>query len=112
MIFKFSMDNVTFTGIRLGNTRFEHVRDLVFHLERTGFNSFGKKKCYVSNVFDEKRAFFQFVRDTNHFADRDFGTIFLPWSKEVYIIANPGYEQLMLPVVKEFDKGAKINLLF
>lgn len=105
------MNNVTFTGIKLNKIKYEDVRALVFHLKGKGFNSYGKQHCYVNNVFSDKRAFFQFVRDANDFVDRDFGTIFLPWSKEVYIIANPSCEQLMLPLIKQYDKGAHINLL-
>lgn len=106
------MNNVSFTGIKLRDTKFEHVRDLVFHLERTGFNSYGKQRCLVNNTFEDKQRFFNNLRSENEFGDRDFGTVFLPWSREVYIVAAPTYEQLMLPLIKQYDKGAKINLMF
>jgi len=104
------MNNISFTGIRLKDTKFEHVRDLVFHLEKTGFNSYGKKQCYINNNYESKQKLFKKIRSENPFYDRDFGTVFLPWSREVYIVASPRYEQFMLSVIKQYDKGACINL--
>lgn len=100
----------TFTGISLSNTKFEDVKSLVFHLERTGFYSYGKQERYINNDFKSKKAFFDEIRAINPFNDGEFGTIFLPWSGEVYIVANPRYEQFMLPIIKQYDTGAYINL--
>lgn len=105
------MNRISFTGIKLNDTKFEHVRSLVFTLERAGFKSYGKQHCYVNNTFADKIALFHSIRNKNSFNDREFGTVFLPWSKEVYILANPSYEQLMLPVIKQYDQKATINLM-
>ena len=40
-----------------------------------------------------------------------FGAIFLPWSKEVYLMSNLQNEQKLYSLVKEIDDGASINLL-
>ncbi len=100
-----------FNGIKLSNSSFEKVRDVVFHLNRTGFSNLGHKTMFIENTIAAKINKFKEFRANAFFNDREFGAIFLPWSKEAYLVANPDYEQFMLPVVKQLDSGASINLM-
>ena len=100
-----------FNGIRLSNSSFERVRDIVFHLNRTGFSNLGHKTMFIDNTIAAKIKKFKEFRSIALFNDREFVAIFLPWSKEAYLVANPAYEQLMFPVVKQLDRGASINLM-
>lgn|SRR5574344_564605 len=105
-------NSTNFRGIRLSSNDFDKVREVVMHLKRTGFDCIGKKEIFVSNTFNEKHSIFEKLREKTPFGDLQFGAVFLPWSKEAYLIAQPRYEQLMLPVIKHVDNGAKINFLF
>ncbi len=101
----------TFEGIKLSNNSFKHVGDVVMHLQRTGYDWIGRRTFCVNNSFVDKRNAFDFVRRHTLFSDKEFGALFFSWSKEAYIIANPEYEQLMLPVIRQLDEKANINIL-
>ena len=102
-------NNISFTGIKLSHSDVFSTREIVKHLKRTGFSCFGKKTYNVVS-YSDKRFVFEDIRYRNDFSMRNFGVVFLP--EEAYIISSPSYEQLLLPVIKQYDKGAGINLLF
>ena len=104
-------NNIPFNGIKLSSAKFEDVKEVTFDLKRAGFLNLGFKKIYCNNNFNEKLKLAQYIRNRSGFFDREFGTIFFPWSDEAYILANPNYEQLMLPLIKQYDKGAILNIL-
>jgi hypothetical protein len=110
MINKINSSN-SFSGIRLSSSKFEHVREVAFYLQRTGFENLGHKTFYINNDTKSKISKFKAFRNSTYFNSREFGAIFLPWSKEAYIVASPEYEQFILPVVKSVDNKATINLL-
>ena len=103
-------NNINFTGIKLSNPSFEFARDVAMHLKRTGSDVLGHKTFYVNNEMESKRKFFEKIRYKNVFAGNTCAFVMLPWSSETYIIASPNYEQFVLPVVRQLDKAAKINL--
>jgi len=101
----------SFSGIKLSKADFEHVRNVAFYLQRTGFTNLGHKTLFVSNEFQAKHKALQNMRTYTGFDNLEFGAVFLPWSHEAFIVALPEYEQFMLPVVKQIDKKAVINLM-
>ena len=101
----------SFLGIKLSSSSYRNAKEVASHLKRTGFSCLGCKNLYVSNDLNSKIKKFSNFRAAYTFGDREFGTIFLPWSHEVYIVARPDYEQFMLPVVKNIDNNAYINLM-
>lgn len=103
-------NNIPFNGIKLSSAKFENVREVAFDLKRAGFLNLGFKKVYCNNNFNEKLKQAKHIRERSGFFDREFGAVFFPWSGEAYIMADPNYEQLMLPVIKQYDEGAILNL--
>ena len=79
--------------------------------KRTGFLNLGHKTIYCNNRMTDKMAAAAKIRAQSGFFDKEFGCIFFPWSKEAYIMASPEYEQFILPVIRQYDKNACINLL-
>ena len=61
--------------------------------------------------FSDKMKAARQIRQQSEFFDREFGAVFFPWSNEAYIMASPCYEQLMFPMIKQYDKDAVLNLL-
>jgi hypothetical protein len=110
MINKINSNN-SFSGIRLSSSKFEHVREVAFYLQRTGFENLGHKTFYINNDTKSKISTFKNFRNSTYFNSREFGAVILPWSNEAFIVAAPDYEQFMLPVVKHIDNKACINLL-
>ena len=102
-------NNINFTGIKLSHSDVFSTRVIVKHLNKTGFNCFGKK-TYDIVSFSDKRFIFEDIRYRNDFSMRNFGVVFLP--NEAYIVATPRIEQYMLPLIKQIDKGACINMSF
>lgn len=104
-------NNMSFNGIKLSSAKFEDVREVAFDLRRTGFLNLGFKRIYCNNSVDEKFKQAAKIRNESGFFDREFGAIIFPWSNEAYILASPSYEQLMLPLIKQYDKDAVLNLM-
>ena len=103
-------NNSTFRGIKLSSNNYEKVKDMANQLNKTGFKSLGYKKIFCNNTIIDKINKFKNIRDKAKLFGKQFGAIFLPWSNEAYIISSPEYEQLMFPVIKQYDKGAILNL--
>ncbi len=108
---KLNNNNIYFSGIKLSNPKFEDVRDIAMNLKCRGYNVFGHKTFYVNNNFESKIKIFKFIRSSNYFSVDDFGFVFLPWSKEAYVVGSPIGEQLLLPKIMKLDKKAHINLM-
>lgn len=106
-----SSNNLSFNGIKLSNPKFESVRNVAMHLKKTEFLNLGHKTIYCNNVMTDKMAAAAKIRAKSGFFDKEFGCVFFPWSKEAYIMASPAYEKFMLPIIKQYDKGACINFL-
>jgi hypothetical protein len=102
--------NVNFNGIKLSNCRYEHVADVATRLNCGEFSFVEFKKSYVSNTFKDKHKALSFVREDTPFGSKLFGVVFLPWSKETYIISSPAEEQRLFPVIKKLDRKATLNL--
>lgn len=102
--------SVSFQGIRLSNPKFEQVRDMALYLQRVGFYNLGHKTKYCNNTMNAKIQAVKSIRQQTNFQDREFGALFLPWSHEAYIIASPVYEQTLYRVIKQYDKGAQLNM--
>lgn len=105
-----AINNRTFHGIKLSSNNYENVRDMANLLNKTGFKNLGYKKIFCNNTISDKINKFKNIRDKANLFGKQFGAIFLPWSNEAYIISSPEYEQLMFPVIKQYDKGAILNL--
>lgn len=103
--------NQSFKGIKLSNNNFERAVDVVMHLNRIGFEALGHRTFVVENTMKSKQKVFSSIRNSGTFDPKEFGVVFLPWSKEAYLVANPLDEQNMFSSVKKFDRGAKLNLL-
>lgn len=101
----------SFTGIRLSRPSFNDVRNVAMALEVNGVNVLGYRTSYVNNDLNSKLRLFRHFRVLNNFKSNEVGVIFLPWSKEAYIMGTHSYEQQLFPILKEIDPSAKINLL-
>ena len=71
----------------------------------------GIKLFFCNNTLLDKINLAKQIRQKAYFYKVGFGAIFLPWSKEVYLMSNLQNEQKLYPLVKEIDDGASINLL-
>ena len=104
-------NNIPFNGIKISSAKFEDVQETVSDLKRAGFLNLGFKKVYCNNTFEDKIKHASYIRQKSGFFDREFGAVIFPWSNEAYIMADPCYEQLILPMIKQYDKDAVLNLL-
>jgi len=104
-------NNLSFGGIKISSAKFEDVREVAFDLKRAGFLNLGHKTIYCNNNISDKMKAASQIRKQSGFYDREFGAVFFPWSNEAYIMADPCYEQLMFPMIKQYDKDAVLNLL-
>ncbi len=105
-------NNISFTSIKLSNSKFEDVRNVVFFLKSRGIDVLGHRTFYINNNFSSQKKLFNYVRERNNFSVNKCGVIFLPWSREAHILSSHVGEQRMLNDVIKVDKGAAINLLF
>lgn len=111
MKIKDSNNNLSFNGIKISSAKFEDVREVAFDLARAGFSNLGHKTIYCNNSFSDKMKVAQQIRKQSRFFDREFGAVIFPWSNEAYIMADPCYEQLMFPMIKQYNKDAVLNIL-
>ena len=103
--------NINFSGILLSNSSFDKSKELVSFLRKACINVVGHKTYYVNNTFNSKYKTTQSVRAQYPFIKDECGIIFLPFSKEAWVISTPKYEQELYKLIKDFDKSTKINLL-
>lgn len=92
-----------FTGIKLQNSNFENARNIMLQLKRVGFDCLGHKTRYCNNETLDKIKMAKFVRDNSLFGDKEYGVLFLPWSGEAYIMANPKDELTIYRILKQYD---------
>ena len=104
-------NNVSFQGIKLHTAKCKDVRDIVSYLNRNGFRGVGQKMIYCNNDLTSQINSVKNIRNRYRFKDREFGAVFFPWSKQAYILSSPEYEQLMLPMLKQYYKNISLNLL-
>ena len=102
----------SFTGIRLSGSSFDDVKNVVTALKFSNATILGYRRFYVNNDFNSKLKLFNRVRYLNKFKSNEIGVVFLPWSRETYLMGTHSYEQQLFPVLKKIDPYAKINLLF
>ena len=100
----------TFNGIKLSSNDFYKTRDIAMKLKEYDFYCLGHRTFYCNNILEDKINLMQNIRNKAYFYKRGFGAIFLPWSKEAYLISEPANEQKIFDIVKKFDKNAVINL--
>lgn len=103
--------STSFSGIKLSNTNIDSVREIVSVTQKTGFKLLGQKTIYCNNTISDKINAAKGLRKKATFSEKEFGIVNFPWSKETYLMASPECEQFMLPLVKQYDKGAVLNLL-
>ena len=104
-------NNLSFSGIKISSAKFEDVREVAFDLARAGFSNLGHRTVYCNNNLSDKIKVAQQIRKQSGFAEKEFGAVIFPWSNEAYIMADPCYEQLMFPMIKQYDKDAVLNIL-
>jgi hypothetical protein len=104
-------NNADFKGIKLSRNGRRYVKDVASRINCGEFSFIEKRKEYVSNTFNDKRKVFSVMRADNAFDNDEFGVLYLPWSKEAYIVSNPLAEQRLFPIVKKLDEDASLNLL-
>ena len=100
----------SFQGIRLSSHDYNKTRDIAMQLEKHGYNCLGHRTFVCNNTLKDKINLAKQIREKACFFKNHFGTIFLPWSKEAYLMSSPIDEQKMFAIVKMLDKDAKINL--
>ena len=103
-------NSIPFNGIKLHSAKSKDVLDVVLYLNRTGLKGIGEKIVYCNNNLTSQINSVKKIRSKYHFKDREYGAIFFPWSNQAYIIASPCYEQLMLPMLKQYYKNVSLNL--
>lgn len=106
---KYSTQN--FTGVKLANADFKSARNIMLQLKRVGFDCLGHKTRYCSNTMQEKMRMAKFVREGSPFGDKEYGVLFLPWSGEAYIMANPKDELTIYKILKQYDDDVAFNFL-
>lgn len=92
-----------FTGVKLANPDFKSARNIMLQLKRVGFDCLGHKTRYCNNETRDKIKMAKFVRGQGSFGDKEYGILFLPWSKESYILANPTDELTIYRILKQYD---------
>ncbi len=105
------INQMSFRGIKLSFYDDKLTRRIVKYMRINGFGCVGKKTYYVNNNFNNKVKASNFIRDHYEFNENEFGILFLPWSKETYLLSKPANEQTMLEWVREMDSNACINLM-
>ena len=101
----------SFKGIKLSSNNYERTKNIAKQLEEKGYYCLGHKTFYCNNTLSDKINLAKQIRQKAYFYKVGFGAIFLPWSKEVYLMSNLQHEQKLYSLVKEIDDGASINLL-
>lgn len=91
----------SFTGIRLSRSSFNDVKNVVMDLKYNNVNVLGYRISYVNNDFNSKLRLFRHFRVLNNFQSNEVGVIFLPWSKEAYLMGTHSYEQQLFPILKK-----------
>lgn len=92
-----------FTGVKLANPDFKSARNIMLQLKRVGFDCLGHKTRYCNNETQDKIKMAKFVRENSSFGDKEYGVLFLPWSCEAYIMANPKDELTIYRILKQYD---------
>ncbi len=110
---KFNSNHNTqnFAGVKLANPDFKSARNIMLQLQRVGFDCLGHKTRYCSNTMQEKMRMAKFVREGSPFGDKEYGILFLPWSRETYIMANPKDEVSIYRILKQYDDDVVLNFL-
>ena len=106
-----SGNDKNFYGIRLSSNSFDKSEELVDFLRKACVDVVGHKTYYVNNDFNSKQRITNYVRSKYRFKEDECGIVFLPWSKEAWVISDPIYEQSIFALIKDFDKKARINFL-
>lgn len=105
------INNNSFRGIRLSSNNYDKTKNIAKKLEEKGYYCLGHRTFYCNNTLNDKINLAKQIRAKAYFYKVGFGTIFLPWSKEAYLMSSLQNEQKLYPLVKELDEGASINLL-
>lgn len=103
--------NTNFNGIKLSKYNYNFTRDIAISLQFLNVNVAGKKTFFVNNCFESKRNTMQYIRDHYRFENMECGFVYLPWSKECWVIGKPCFEQKLLPIILKKDKSAILNTL-
>ena len=106
-----SINNQTnFKGIKLSTNEDTKVRETVKKLIKEGYYCLGKKDLFCSNTNVDIINKISSVREKAKFYKKEFGVLFLPWSKSAYIVSSKSEEQELIKNVQKFDPDAKLNL--
>ena len=105
-----NINQTSFSGIKLPKAQFEYARNIKCLLEQNGIEVAGHKTFYVSSDNQSKRILYSFIRDAYDFKPKECGVVFLPWSKETWLVANPILEQKLKNILKDAKINAKIYL--
>ena len=104
------INSTSFSGVKLLNPSFENSRLVNDILQFQGVHVFGHRTFYVNNNFEAKRKLVNHIRRNNNFGNNECGVIFLPWSKESWIIGNHLGEQKIKKLLDSFSIPNKINM--
>ena len=104
------VNNTNFNGVKLPKAQFDYAKNIKTLLEQNGITVAGHKTFYVSNDSPSKRILYSFIRDFYDFKPKECGVVFLPWSKEAWIIGKPVLEQELFKILQKEKINAKIYL--
>lgn len=101
---------INFNAIKLPQNQFEYTKNVKYLLEQNGIKVVGHQTFFVSSDNQSKRILYSFIRDSYDFGTKECGVVFLPWSKEAWVIAKPKLEQKLYEILKNAKINAKIYL--
>lgn len=106
-----NINPISFNGIKLSTYGDRPAKRVVRYMEVNGYGCVGKKTYHVNNKLEDKSKIASYIREHFKFYENEFGILFFPWSREVYLLSELENEQKMLEWVREMDPKACINLM-
>jgi len=105
--------NLSFNGILIKNTSFEHVRNIAMTLKFRGYHPLGFKRLYLAkeNVFEMGEKVREIRGKGLSGNPKEFGTLYFPWSRAAYLIAPRKSEPEIYKEVIKINPEAVFNML-
>ena len=106
-------NQTSFNGIYLKNVDFPDVRNVAMSLKFYGFHPLGHKTYYLpkGDVFEMCNKAKEIKKIGMKGIPKEFGTLFFPWRRSAFFIAEPKVEIEMYKLVKKTKPSAELYLL-
>ena len=104
------VSGTNFEGVRLLNPAKEHVDYVKKLLKANGVYVAEHGTYRTADTFESKSNIANFMRSQNNFLDNECGIMFLPFSRENWIIGNKSFEQTIKKILNSHFIDSEINL--